>query len=234
MTCHRMLKLPCATNVDQAWPSLEQLGLGQGRTCRTLRVCQTARAAVEGAAFIQENVPERLAIKHGVYAEIEPALAPGAIVATSASGLTLSEMQAGWQEPCPLRAGPSLQSATPHPAGGSDGQRPHSGWRGRGGGSVLPAGRQGHGARQPRGAWATSPTRWQAAVWREAIHLVKTGVASVEDVDKAMWAGPGLRWAAMGPTMLFHRRGRRRPQELLRTLYQQLQPLVGRSRRAAS
>jgi 3-hydroxybutyryl-CoA dehydrogenase len=46
--------------------------------------------------------------------------------------------------------------------------------------------------------------RLQAALWREAIHLVKTGVASVEDVDKAVWAGPGLRWAAMGPTMLFH------------------------------
>ena len=46
--------------------------------------------------------------------------------------------------------------------------------------------------------------RLQAAVWREAIHLVKEGVASVEDVDKAMWAGPGLRWAAMGPNMLFH------------------------------
>ena len=30
------------------------------------------------------------------------------------------------------------------------------------------------------------------------------GVASVEDIDKAMWAGPGLRWAAMGPTTLFH------------------------------
>ena len=30
------------------------------------------------------------------------------------------------------------------------------------------------------------------------------GVASVEDVDTAVWAGPGLRWAAMGPTMLFH------------------------------
>jgi 3-hydroxybutyryl-CoA dehydrogenase len=46
--------------------------------------------------------------------------------------------------------------------------------------------------------------RLQAALWREAIHLVKSGVASVEDVDKAVWAGPGLRWAAMGPTMLFH------------------------------
>ena len=44
----------------------------------------------------------------------------------------------------------------------------------------------------------------QAALWREAIALVQNGVASVGDVDKAMWAGPGLRWAAMGPHMLFH------------------------------
>lgn len=46
--------------------------------------------------------------------------------------------------------------------------------------------------------------RLQAAVWREAIYLVESGAASVEDVDKAMWAGLGLRWAAMGPHMLFH------------------------------
>jgi len=36
------------------------------------------------------------------------------------------------------------------------------------------------------------------------LRLVKSGVASVKDVDTAVWAGPGLRWAAMGPTMLFH------------------------------
>ncbi len=46
--------------------------------------------------------------------------------------------------------------------------------------------------------------RLQAALWREAIHLVTEGVASVADVDRAVWSGPGLRWAAMGPTMLFH------------------------------
>lgn len=46
--------------------------------------------------------------------------------------------------------------------------------------------------------------RMQAALWREAIHPVQTGVTSVEDVDTAVWAGPGPRWAAMGPTMLFH------------------------------
>jgi hypothetical protein len=46
--------------------------------------------------------------------------------------------------------------------------------------------------------------RLQAALWREAISLVRDGVATIEDVDMAVWAGPGLRWAAMGPTTLFH------------------------------
>jgi carnitine 3-dehydrogenase len=46
--------------------------------------------------------------------------------------------------------------------------------------------------------------RLQAALWREAIHLVNEGVASVEDVDLAVSSGPGLRWAVMGPTQLFH------------------------------
>lgn len=41
--------------------------------------------------------------------------------------------------------------------------------------------------------------RLQAALWREAIHLVDTGVASVADIDDAIAYGPGLRWAAFGP-----------------------------------
>src|SRR4051812_30176088 len=46
--------------------------------------------------------------------------------------------------------------------------------------------------------------RLQAALWREAIPLVTEGVATVEDVDTAVSSGPGLRWAVMGPTLLFH------------------------------
>ena len=41
-------------------------------------------------------------------------------------------------------------------------------------------------------------------MWREAIELVRTGVASVEDVDKAVRCGPGLRWAVMGPHLIYH------------------------------
>ena len=46
--------------------------------------------------------------------------------------------------------------------------------------------------------------RLAAALWREAIHLVKEGVATVEDVDKALYAGPGIRWAFMGPHLIYH------------------------------
>ena len=46
--------------------------------------------------------------------------------------------------------------------------------------------------------------RMSAALWREAIELVRSGVASVEDVDRAVRYGPGLRWAVMGPHLIYH------------------------------
>jgi carnitine 3-dehydrogenase len=46
--------------------------------------------------------------------------------------------------------------------------------------------------------------RMTAALWREAIDLVNEGVASVEDVDRAIWAGPGMRYALMGPLLIYH------------------------------
>ncbi len=46
--------------------------------------------------------------------------------------------------------------------------------------------------------------RMSAALWREAIELVRSGVATVEDVDKAVRYGPGLRWAVMGPHLIYH------------------------------
>ncbi|MCW4050283.1 MAG: 3-hydroxyacyl-CoA dehydrogenase family protein [Candidatus Bathyarchaeota archaeon] len=46
--------------------------------------------------------------------------------------------------------------------------------------------------------------RISVALWREALDLVDQGVASVEDVDKAIRAGPGIRWAIMGPYLVYH------------------------------
>jgi 3-hydroxybutyryl-CoA dehydrogenase len=41
--------------------------------------------------------------------------------------------------------------------------------------------------------------RLQTALMREAFYLLKEGVANAEDIDTAITAGPGFRWAFTGP-----------------------------------
>ena len=45
--------------------------------------------------------------------------------------------------------------------------------------------------------------RIQMAVYREVCNLVMKGVCTIEDADKAVTFGPGLRWAIMGPSLVF-------------------------------
>jgi len=189
--------------VENAWPTLTTLGMTDQGAPDALTFHQTPGQAIERAAFVQENVPEQLAIKHALYAEIEDALDPDAVVASSASGLTLSEMQAGWKNPSRFVLG--------HPF-----NPPHliplvevMGNARTGAGVVEVAERFYENVgkvtiRVNKEVPGHVANRLQAAIWREAIHLIKEGVASVEDVDKAVSQGPGLRWAAMGPTTLFH------------------------------
>ena len=47
-------------------------------------------------------------------------------------------------------------------------------------------------------------TRLQEALWREALHMVANGEATVEQIDQAIVTGPGPRWALLGPCMAFH------------------------------
>lgn len=189
--------------VENVWPVLEKLDLTAFGNPNNITFHDNLSAAVEGAAFVQESVPERIEIKHALYREIESLLEPDVVVASSASGLTLSEMQTGWNDPGSLVLGHPFNP--PHliplvEIMGNDKTKPNivdkaeSFYKSIGKVTI----------RVNREVPGHVANRLQAAVWREAIHLVTTGVASVEDVDTAMWAGPGLRWAVMGPTMLFH------------------------------
>jgi 3-hydroxyacyl-CoA dehydrogenase len=45
--------------------------------------------------------------------------------------------------------------------------------------------------------------RLQIALFREALNLIVSGVCTVEDMDKAVTFGPGLRWGVMGPLMIW-------------------------------
>lgn len=189
--------------VDTAWPTLTRLGLAEHGDPANLVFHDSAASAVEGAQFIQESVPERLDVKYELYQSIEPVLGASAIVASSASGLTLSEMQGGWSNPRNFVLGHPFNP--PHliplvEVMGNEQTAPGVVERTREfyesiGKVTIEVKREvpGHVA-----------NRLQAAIWREAIHLINEGVASVEDVDKAVSAGPGVRWAAMGPSLLFH------------------------------
>jgi 3-hydroxybutyryl-CoA dehydrogenase len=189
--------------INRAWPAMEDLGLTAKGTPDAVTFHRSAAAAVEGAGFVQENVPERIAIKHATFAEIEPVLQENAIVASSASGLTLSQMQGGWKNPARFVLGHPFNPPHLIPLVELSGN-------GKTASGVLEAAERFYAAvgkvtiRVNKEVPGHVANRLQAAVWREAIHLVKEGVADVADVDKAMWAGPGLRWAAMGPTMLFN------------------------------
>jgi carnitine 3-dehydrogenase len=49
--------------------------------------------------------------------------------------------------------------------------------------------------------------RLQEALWREALHMVSSGQATVQQIDDSIAHGPGLRWAIMGPMLTFHLAG---------------------------
>ena len=186
--------------VENARPTLERLGVsGDG----ALSFVKDPAVAVEGAGFIQESVPEQIDIKHDLYGRIEPALANDAVITTSASGLMLSELQAGFNNPARLLLGhpfnpphliPLVELMANERTDADVIERAERFYQSLGKVTI----------RVRREVPGHVANRLQAALWREAIHLVKEGVATVEDVDKAVWSGPGLRWAAMGPTMLFH------------------------------
>lgn len=189
--------------VAQAWPTLEELGLTGRGTQEALRFHTQAAEAVEGANFIQENVPERVEIKHTLIAEIEPHLASHTIFSSSTSGLTWQAIAEGFKDPSRFVLGhpfnpPHLIPLVEMSAGPTTDpvvmQAARAFYEDCGKVTIeLKKSVPGHVA-----------NRLQAAVWREAVSMAVEGVASVEDIDKAMAAGPGLRWAAMGPTMLFH------------------------------
>ena len=189
--------------VENAWPTLQALGLADRGDPDAITFHDTPQPAVSGATFIQESVPERLEIKHALYRQIEDALEPDAIVSSSASGLTLTEMQAGWRDPKPLILGHPFNP--PHliplvEVMGNERTAPQAVERAE----AFYAAIGKVTIRVNKEVPGHVSNRLQAAVWREAIHLIQEGVASVEDVDTAISAGPGLRWAVSGPTSIFN------------------------------
>src|ERR1700726_1294881 len=81
--------------VNEAWPALESLGLAPGASRSNLKFVADLSQAVAGAELVQENGPERIDFKKSLYGQLDALLPPTTIIASSSSGLTMSEIQSG-------------------------------------------------------------------------------------------------------------------------------------------
>ena len=162
-----------------------------------LRFAGSVAEAVDGAGFVQESVPERLDLKRAVLAEIDAAAPASTVIASSTSGLLPSDMQSGLEHPGRLLVGHPFNPVYLLPL------------------VELVAGRDTLTAAVERAAEiyaslgmkpvvvrkeidAFIGDRLQEALWREALWLVRDGVATVEEIDDVIRMSFGLRWAQMG------------------------------------
>jgi 3-hydroxyacyl-CoA dehydrogenase len=190
--------------VKAAWPALERLGLSPGASQSRLSFTADLPAAVRDVDLVQENGPERIDFKKKLYGQLDELLAADVIIASSSSGLTMSEIQSGCPshpERCvighpfnPPHLVPLVEIVGGAKTSEATIQRAFEFYTGLGKQAVrLRKEVPGHVA-----------NRLQAALAREVYYLVADDVLSVADVDKALCWGPGLRWGIMGQVLLNH------------------------------
>jgi 3-hydroxyacyl-CoA dehydrogenase len=192
--------------VAAAWPALVSLGGAEAFSEDRLSFHTQPEEAVAAADFVQENAPEREALKRGLLRRLDAVLPPSSIIASSSSGLLMTDLQKDCRHPerCvighpfnPPHLVPLVEVVAGTQTAPATVERALAIYAGLGKRPI-------HIRREVRGHVAN---RLQAALWREAVHLLVEGVASVANIDAAISEGPGLRWALMGPNLTFHLAG---------------------------
>ena len=169
----------------------------QRRQEGSVTFCDSLADAVSNAQLIVESVPERLEIKQSVYAEIERHTGRDAIIVSSTSGLLPSTLQSEMTTPERLLVAHPFNPVYLLPLVELVGGRKTSS-------TVIDRAKAFYTSigMQPllvkKEIEAFIADRLLEAIWREALWLVKDGVATTEDIDDAVRFGFGLRYAQMG------------------------------------
>lgn len=158
-----------------------------------LSFASSIKECVEGADWIQESVPERLDVKHKVFAEIQKHCRADALIGSSTSGFKPSELQEGAARPeqifvahpfNPVYLIPVIELVGLHETLERAAK-------------VLDAmGMKPLIVRKEIDAHIAD--RFLEAVWREALWLIKDGIATTQEIDDVIRYGFGMRWAQMG------------------------------------
>lgn len=189
--------------IDTAWASLEALGLAQSASRDNLRCTGDLRDAVSNVEFVQESAPENLELKQGLYEQLGRLVPADVVIASSTSGLPMTEIQAHCTTPERTVVGHPFNPPYLLPlveiVGGAATDPAAIDWLRD---FYELAGKAPLVLKKEVPGFIA--TRLQEAVWREALHMISNGEASVEDIDFAIVNGPGPRWAMMGPCLIYH------------------------------
>jgi carnitine 3-dehydrogenase len=188
--------------IDGAWPALARLGLAPDASRERLGFVSDLERCVAGADLVQESAPERLELKVDLLARISRACPGGALIGSSTSGLLPSRLQAGMVGPERLVVGhpfnpvyllPLVEVVGGNLTSADNVARASETYRSLGMHPLV--------VRHEIDGFIAD--RLLEALWREALHLVNDDVATVDEIDRAVCMGPGLRWAFMGSFLTY-------------------------------
>ena len=183
--------------LDNARASLPKLFEGDLPLEGELVFTDSIAAAVKGATWIQESVPERLDIKHAVFADIESAASETALIGSSTSGFMPSELKRGVKHPDRLFVAHPFNPVYLLPLVELVPGKQYNDHELSRAQSILES-----VGMKPLHVRAEMPAhiadRFLEAVWREALWMIKEDQATTQEIDDAIRYGFGLRWAQMG------------------------------------
>jgi len=158
--------------------------------------------AVKDAQFLQESVLEKYEVKQALLAEVDKHAPADAVFASSTSGLLITEIAKGSEHPerC-LGAHPYNPPHLIPLVEISRGEKTSEQTVKRTCDFYMSLGKEPIVLRKE--ALGFISNRLSMALYREAVDLVMRGVCSVEDIDKTVNFGPGLRYALMGPNLIY-------------------------------
>ncbi len=188
--------------VERLLPDLEANdllnGSAAGKVAARIHVAPTLESALEGVVHVQENTPEDVDVKRAVFAQLDAAAPPDAVLASSTSAILPSAFTEGLKGRArclvvhPINPPYLIPAAEVVPAPWTAPEaveRTANFLRAAGHAPIV----------MKREIDGFVMNRLQGALLEEAFRLVEQGYAGVEDIDVGIRDGLALRWSFMGP-----------------------------------
>ena len=190
--------------VDHIWPTMQKLGLKEGASPDRLSFADSLEEMATSVQVIQESTPENLENKRALFAELDRVTPADVVIISSTSGFAMTDMAVEVQRQADRFVvghpfNPPYLVPFCEVCGGERTSQEVVDWT-----AEFYEAIEKQVAKMDKELPGFIGNRLQEALWREALHMVANEECSVEDIDKAIAYGPGLRWAIMGHCLTYH------------------------------